>query len=177
MTTYFELEDIYMREPTIKDKDKVWELRQEFIDNDESLDGSSGLKQANSYKEWFDSLEAYKHPTNPKFVPATQFLTFRKSDDRLVGVVQVRHYLNDFLINYGGHIGDAIRKSERNKGYATRQIKLALEFCKSLGLDKVLVTCHDDNIASEKTILKNGGVFENIFIFEGSNIKRFWIKL
>ena len=129
MTTYFELEDIYMREPTIKDKDKVWELRQEFIDNDESLDGSSGLKRANSYKEWFDSLEAYKHPTNPKFVPATQFLTFRKSDDRLVGVVQVRHCLNDFLINYSKLriIHTPCRKNSANTIIETKKTNFARE--------------------------------------------------
>ncbi len=69
------------------------------------------------------------------------------------------------------------RKSERNKGYAKQILKLALEKCKDLKMKKVLITCDEDNIASEKVILSAEAKFENIKSFEGKNKKRFWIDL
>ena len=98
--------------------------------------------------------------------------------DRLLGAVNIRHYLNDSLLKEGGHIGDGIRPSERRKGYATEMIRLALVECKKLGIDKVLMTCDKDNIGSVKSIVKNGGVFENEFInSEGHIEQRYWISI
>ena len=175
----FDLDDIYIREPELKDKEIVWELRQEFIDNDDEFAGSSGLNNAENFEKWLQfTIDAKVDPQpNSKYVPATQFLTFRKSDNKLLGLIQVRHYLNEVLSKVGGHIGDAIRRSERCKGYATKQIKLALEFCKHLKMNEVLMSCRVDNFASEKTILKNGGVFDATVEFNGKLIKRFWINL
>ena len=75
----------------------------------------------------------------------------------MVGAVNIRHKLNEYLLQYGGHIGDGIRPGERGKGYATRMIGLALEECKKLGIRKVLMVCDKENIGSAKSILKNGG--------------------
>ena len=61
----------------------------------------------------------------------------------------------------GGHIGDGIRPSERRKGYATAMIGLALEECRKLGINKVLMTCDKTNIGSAKSIMNNGGVLES----------------
>ena len=72
-------------------------------------------------------------------IPSTLYLTVRKSDNKIVGNLQIRHFLNEKLLNYGGHIGDSVRPSERRKGYATEQIRLALEKCKKLGIDNVLM--------------------------------------
>ena len=63
------------------------------------------------------------------------------------------------------------------KGYATKQIALALEFCKQLGLKKALITCNGSNIASAKTIIKNNGILENEIEVDGELCKRFWISL
>ena len=91
-------------------------------------------------------------------------LLFSAWDDErniMVGAVNIRHKLNEYLLQYGGHIGDGIRPGERGKGYATRMISLALEECKKLGIRKVLMVCDKENIGSAKSILKNGGVLEN----------------
>ena len=90
-------------------------------------------------------------------------------------MINVRHYLNDFLLLRGGHIGDCVRLCERNKGYATSQISLALDYCKTLGIDRVLITCSEENIASRRTIEKNGGVLENVVEHDGVKNLRFWI--
>lgn len=111
-------------------------------------------------------------------VPATLFLCIRNLDNKIVGTIQIRHRLNEKLLFDCGHIGDGVRPSERRKGYATEMIKLALEECKKLGIYEVLMTCDSDNIGSEKSIINNGGVLENIVIDEnGKKIKRFWIKI
>ena len=96
----------------------------------------------------------------------------------LLGAVNIRHYLNDYLLNYAGHIGDGIRPSERRKGYATEMIRLALLECKKLGLRKVLMVCDKSNIASSKSIIKNGGILENEIVDENGEVsQRFWINL
>lgn len=78
---------------------------------------------------------------------------------------------------YAGHIGDGVRPSERRKGYGTAIIAKALEECKKLGIDKVLITCDSKNIGSRKAIIKNGGIKENE-VPEGDEItERFWIDI
>lgn len=96
---------------------------------------------------------------------------------RILGAVNFRLELNEYLTNYGGHIGYGIRPSERRKGYAKEQLKLILPIAKSFGLDKVLITCDDDNAGSYKTILGCGGVLDNKIEHDGKLIRRYWITL
>ena len=110
-------------------------------------------------------------------IPATLYLTIRKFDKKIVGNLQIRHFLNEKLFNYGGHIGDSVRPSERRKGYATEQIRLALEKCKELGIDNVLMDCDKTNIGSAKSIQNNGGVLENEIYVENVLVQRYWISL
>ena len=112
-------------------------------------------------------------------VPATQFILVRKSDNKVLGFLQVRHEFNDYLSKFGGNISYSIRPSERRKGYAKQMLKMALPFCKEIGLEKVLITCNDGNIGSEKTILANGGIYEFTVHEpnENEHLKRFWNKL
>lgn len=76
------------------------------------------------------------------FVPATLYMAVSKEDHRLIGMINIRHYLNNHLLNFGGHIDYSIKKSERQKGYASEMLGLALEKCKELKLEKVLITCN-----------------------------------
>lgn len=118
-----------------------------------------------------------KEPKDGK-VPDSVFFLLDEDTDRLLGAVNIRHCLNDYLLQHGGHIGDGIRPSERRKGYATKMIALALEECRKLGIDKVLIVCDKDNIGSAKSIIKNGGVLENEILGEDGEIEqRYWITL
>lgn len=111
-------------------------------------------------------------------VPDSVFFLLDVERNILLGAVNIRHYLNDYLLRYGGHIGDGIRPSERGKGYAIEMIRLALIECKRLGIDKVLMVCDKSNVASAKTIIKNGGILENEFTDEDGEInQRYWINL
>lgn len=125
---------------------------------------------------YLDNLEIKQEIEN--HVPDSTFFCLDLDRQIFVGAVNIRHYLNESLLLGGGHIGAGIRPSERRKGYATAMIKLALEECKKLGIEKVLMTCDKDNIGSAKSIMKNGGVLENTFINQkGIEIERYWITL
>ena len=111
-------------------------------------------------------------------VPDSVFFLLDEDRNRLLGAVNIRHYLNDALLKEGGHIGDGVRPSERRKGYATEMIRLALTECKKLGINKVLMTCDKDNIGSVRSIVKNGGVLENEFVNSAGAIEqRYWILI
>lgn len=110
-------------------------------------------------------------------VPDSTFFCLDEDRDIIVGAVNIRHYLNDALLFNGGHIGDGVRPSERRKGYATGMIRLALDECRKLGIQRVLMVCNKENIASAKTIIKNGGVLENEIDVDGVIEQRYWIEL
>ena len=110
-------------------------------------------------------------------VPDSTFFCLDQDTGRFVGTVNIRHYLGPNNCHGGGHIGDGIRPSERRKGYATAMIGMALEECRKLGINKVLMTCDKTNIGSAKSILKNGGVLESEFEEDGVIEQRYWITL
>ena len=118
----------------------------------------------------------YKEPVDG-LVPDSTFFCLDEERKRIVGAVNIRHELNDYLLTYGGHIGDGIRPSERRKGYATKMIALALEECRKLGITKVLIVCDKSNIGSAKSIQNNGGVLENEVEEDGNLVQRYWIEL
>ncbi len=95
-----------------------------------------------------------------------------------LGRVDVRHELTDELRRYGGHVGYLIRPSARRRGYATLALALGLRECRTLGLDRVLVTCDVDNAASRRVIESNGGVLEDVIDVPGRNVStmRWWIE-
>lgn len=91
--------------------------------------------------------------------------------DDVVGFLHLRHRLNDFLLNKGGHIGYSVRPSARQRGHASAALRLGVREAAALGIDRVLVTCETDNVASRRTIEVNGGVLED----ERDGMLRFWV--
>lgn len=133
----------------------------------------------NDYHD-FDFYLEHLELANPRdgLVPDSTFFLLDDEKDRLLGAVNIRHYLNDGLLKCGGHIGDGIRPSERRKGYATKMIGLALKECKKLGIDRALICCDKDNIGSAKSIQNNGGVLENELVTDdGEIVQRYWISI
>lgn len=167
--------------PTEEYLDQVWAYRRECKAADSSMDGCGPLRFNESPEQWLADVRAYMDPaTVPEGkVQATQFLSLRESDGRLVGMLQVRHYFNEYLEKYAGHIGYSIRPSERRKGYAREQLRLSLLYCKEIGLDRVLITCNTSNEGSRRTILSAGGVYENTVHEPDRNVdlERYWIEL
>lgn len=165
--------------PTMDYKCEIMDYKREFIENGDSMDGTSGLRNSSTFEEWYRAIyDNLKEETvREGLVQATTYLAISLDDGRLIGMIDIRHRLNDFLFNFGGHIGYSVKKSERHRGYATEMLALALKECINLDIKKVLITCDKDNIASAKTITNNGGVMENE-VQEGDEIiQRYWISL
>ena len=166
--------------PTKEHQKQVEEYLQEFFDNGENeIAGDGGLDRIKDFDKWLEKVQndISINTIDKDRIPATLYLTVRKSDKKIVGNLQIRHFLNEKLLNYGGHIGDSVRPSERRKGYATEQIRLALEKCREFGIDNVLMTCDKTNIGSAKSIQNNGGILENEIYAENEIVQRYWISL
>jgi predicted acetyltransferase len=97
--------------------------------------------------------------------------------DSYLGAVDLRHCLSDVLLHIGGHIGYSIRPSARRRGLATWALGAVLPEARALGLERVLVTCDDDNIGSARTIERNGGVLEDVRTTDIGIKRRYWISL
>ena len=161
---------------------EIEDFKKEIFNSDAKYkyEGCAGLQHFDDINEWIEKLEAYSSAeTCPKDkVPSTLYLFVRDEDDKIVGMIDVRHHINHpVLSTIGGHVGYSVRPSERGKGIGTEMLKAALVKCKEFGIDKVLVTCYKDNDSSEKVILNNGGVFEKEIQQDGGFYKRYWIEI
>lgn len=157
-------------------KDQLFEMMDEWTRVDEKIVPYAIRKNDyHDFEYYLENLEI-KEEMDGK-VPDTTLFCLDEDRNIFVGAVNIRHYLNEAMLLNGGHIGDGIRPSERRKGYATKMIGLALEECKKLGLDKVLMVCDKNNVGSAKSIMNNGGVLENEVVVNGVTEQRYWIDL
>ena len=167
--------------PTEKYKGQMEEYVQEhFANNEYDLAGDGGLDTIRDFDKWLYKVrnDVSEETIEKGQVTSTLFLAVRKSDDKVIGTLQIRHFLSEWCIANSGHIGDGVRPSERNKGYSTEMIRLALEECKKLGIYNVLMICNRENIGSAKSIKNNGGILQDEILVENGNInQRYRINL
>ena len=173
------MEKIILVKPNLSYADEIIKYKEESLKENPLINGSAGLNRFSSIEDWLEELKKRSsEATVPEgLVPSSTYLGVREKDNYIVGMIDIRHYLNEYLTQVGGNIGYSVRKTERNKGYAKQMFKLALEKCKGLKIKKVLITCDEDNIASEKVILSANAKFEDIRSVDGENKKRLWIDL
>lgn len=164
-----------------KYKKEIIEMLREWIDfnnyypNENKSPASIFKNDYHDFDNYIKNLDIVKEYDGK--VPSSTFFLYDEENKIMLGAINIRHYLNDFLLQYGGHIGDGIRPSKRNKGLGTKLVCLGLEKCHELKIEKVLMVCQKENIASMKTIVKNGGILENEVIHDDKIMKRFWINL
>ena len=162
--------------PTNEDMAEVLDFYGEFKSRGEACIGYNGFE---NFPAWLEGMQNRHTGTNlPKGYVRENFYLCR-SGGELVGVFSLKFELTEFLLNYGGHIGYAVRPSRQNRGLATKILEHGLDIARQHGFERVLCVCDEDNIASEKVISKNGGVFENKLYDsdEGVFVKRYWIEL
>lgn len=176
------MSELMLIRPSEAYAEQVMSYREEMLQNGDSFDGCAGLEDTDSFEEWMDFENRLRRTYGSGYVPSEVYLAVRKEDDAVVGIIDFRHPLSDFLRRFGGNIGYSIRPSERRNGYATGMLGMMLEICRKSGEQKVLLTCDKENTASRKTIIKNGGVLENEVADaagpgESGIIQRYWIAL
>ena len=153
---------------------KAIEFIQEFYDYSSPINGVGALdrflKEA-TYSNWLLKVQKDLDIANVPDgrVPGYTYFYVREEDDKIVGMINIRLALNDFLREEGGHIGYCIRPAERRKGYGTKMLRETLIFLKSIGLCNILVFCDKVNVASAGVIKNCGGIFEEEFFSEFFN--------
>lgn len=143
----------------------------------ENVDFLPDLRPSESWTAYLARIERVRwgvdlahHQTSATFLVA-------EADGDLVGAVSVRHELNDYLAEYGGHVGYAVRPGYRRQGHATSMLRQALAVAAELELDRILVTCDVGNAASLRVIEKCGGRFERLAIgtHGAPDKRRYWL--
>lgn len=160
--------EIRLVRPTEQLKEQAIKFRQEFFDNHEMvINGSELFDKTDQYEDWLKAVTANTNieAVNVNWVVTDTFFAVDEKG-KIVGIIDLRHTLNDFLKDLG-NCGYSVRPSERRKGYATEMLRLLLPIAKDAGMKELHLSVERDNEASIKTILRNGGKHERSFEFEG----------
>ena len=154
------MEKLYYEVPSIERKDDAIEYINEHYEYESDINGSGGLdRYIDNYEGWLEKLEEdYKRIPNEERVPARTYFLVRESDNRIVGMINIRTVLNKRLSKFGGHIGYGIRPTERRKGYTKVNLYLGLKVCDEYGIETVFMDADLDNPASWRTMEALGGV-------------------
>lgn len=164
--------------PTLEMKQAALDFKQEFFDNGERvINGSEMLDNMDNYEEWLSSVtdNRFGETVNPNWVVTDTFFAV-DGNEKIVGIIDLRHTLNDFLKDFGNS-GYSVRPSERKKGYATKMLAMIKQVAKEVGLNKLQLSVERDNSPSVKTIVNNGGVYERSFEFFGEMADVYMVEL
>lgn len=159
-------------ELSINDEYEIYDMLQELPAEENGYQNSMYGKSYDEFKEWLISSERIRQGIGLEnwMVPQSTYYLF--ANEKPVGIAKIRHHLTDALRQAGGHAGYSIRPSERNKGYGTILLELLIQEMKQLKIDRILLTIQNQNHASIKVALKNGGVIE-----EENDIRKYiWIN-
>jgi predicted acetyltransferase len=155
------MNELELQLPTLEHKVAAENFKSEFSEKQEPVIYGSALFDQMEFEQWLAHNTNNRHEStvNIGWVTATTFFAVKKHDLKIIGMIDIRHNLgNEFLAQYGGHVGYSVRPSERRKGYATEMLRMGIEYAKSLKIEKMMIACFSDNTPSIKTIEKCGAV-------------------
>ena len=164
------MERLYFEEPSIDRKIEAFDYIYEFLECLSPINGVGGLDRyvkANDYEGWLEKIEKDKTiiPNEDK-VPANTYFLVRESDNKIIGMINIRLTLNEKLKNSGGHIGYSIRPTERQKGYNKINLYLGLKDLQEHGVKEAMLSCNKDNLGSARTMLALGAKLQREFYSE-----------
>ncbi len=157
------MEKLYYEVPSINRKEEAIDYIKEHLEYNSNINGSGKLDdyiENKSYEEWLEFLEILNNREsayNIGFVPSRTYFLVRENDNRIIGMINIRLELNDFLKKYGGHIGYGVRPTERKKGYNKINLYLGLRVLDEYGVDVAFLDADINNPASWKTMEALGG--------------------
>jgi predicted acetyltransferase len=172
---------LILEKPDVRYKARYFEMMDEWKASGEQpepwplrVDSSDFEAMVKSFAHFTEGLDLPEG-----VVPSSTYWAYDDETDKIVGAANIRHCLNDVLLKTWGNVGYGVRPGERRRGYATAILRLALEKCRELAMDRVLLACYEGNAGSIKTIEKNGGVLENQTVdgSTGRTILQYWIQI
>jgi predicted acetyltransferase len=167
---------ILLRPPVFSDEEQARQAQEELaLENFEFL---FDLQPGTDWALYLARLEQGRLGIELPVDRVTATFLLAEAEGQVVGRLSIRHELNDYLAQFGGHIGYAVRPGFRRRGYATAILRQSLVIASGLGLERVLVTCDADNLGSAKVIESCGGALENVVLGDGSVPKsRYWVEV
>ena len=180
-----EIEKFYLENPSMERKNDVIEYMNEHVKYNSIINGTGSFDhvlEGETYEECMDRYYKIQDNEYAKSIdrcPGKTYFLIRKNDNKLIGMINIRHHLSPKMLVHGGHIGYGIRPTERRKGY--NKINLYLGLLKALeefNLDKVMLDCDVKNLGSDKTIQALGGVLKRTDIddYDGALTNVYWIN-
>ena len=163
--------------PSVEYRDAFLTMMFDYQRNGEHKYQVEHIEEPGVFENYVSGIQDYAGGFNLKPGRVQQSTFWLMENNIIYGVSKLRHTLTDALYLEFGHIGYDVPPAHRRKGYGTFLLKLTLAEAASIGLERVMVTCDNDNVGSQKIILKNGGVFENEINIEhnGKTVCRYWI--
>lgn len=179
------MEKFYFERPSIERKNEVIEYINEFVEYKSNINGSGSLDKILEGYTFEQALERCLNMENSKYAKKVgrcagkTFLFVRESDNKIVGMINIRWNLNEAMLQFGGHIGYGIRPTERRKGYNKINLYLGMVEAEKIGLDKVMLSCDVSNIGSDKTLKALGGNLERteIDLSDGILMNVYWFNV
>ena len=156
----------YLERPSMERKDEIIEYLDEFKKYNSNINGVGSLDRIYDGYTFEEALERCLKLEDEEFAktlgwcPGKTFMLIRHNDTKIIGMINIRWNLNEYMLRFAGHIGYSIRPTERRKGYNKINLYLGLIEAKKLGLDKVMLGCNASNLGSDKTIQALGGILE-----------------
>lgn len=160
------MEQFYLELPSKNRKDQILDYLNEIIICNSETNGLGALSKIIDGYSFEEALEICLNMQYKKYAKklgksqVKTFLLIRKNDDKIIGCINIRWNLTDYMKKYSGNIGYGIRPTERNKGYNKINLYLGLLEAKKLNLNKVMLVCETNNLPSSKTIEALGGILE-----------------